>query len=442
MITDLQALASTAANYFPDQQMHGNMPMNYGPQGHHGNGAQGFYGSAPPPPAYTYGNVSYNSHGGDVASQSTMESVKHGLDIIRNLFPDHQRGNFDPRSYQQVASRMAALQNYQLPFLAQPLMAQAQPLTAGGGEEDPFGPGQHALPPMDNLRTKNDLVNLDQLFSTMQSTIYDNPSEIAAAGVGLPGVTYIPAGTGHRNSISPPSIQLTSSHNTSVATPRSHQSGTPTLTPPSSAASNTSGNSPPSMQLSGMSPSTPGAMYPTLPGTSTSQGFVSSNMAPTSTIASQFDLDQHRRYSGSRLQKAAPASMKREKPNDSMDTSSDGAVTPKTAIAPSSSSDSSIMHKQSTKSNPTDFSNSNLDPALGGMTSPAAGEMSEEAIRANELWISNIRLIEALRTWVSRRIEQHDYDSNSVEMDHHFNNGGVKDEKDNLYPVLNSGDSE
>ena len=415
--------------------------MNYGPQGHHGNGAQGFYGPAPPPPAYTYGNVSYNSHSGDVANQSAMESMKNGLDIIRSLFPDHQRGQFDPRSYQQVASRMAALQHYQLPFLAQPLMAQGQPLVAGGAD-DPFGPGQHALPPMDNLRTKNDLVNLDQLFSTMQSTIYDNASEIAAAGVGLPGVTYIPPGTGHRSSISPPSIHLPSSHNTSVATPRSHQSGTPTLTPPSSAVSNTSGNSPPSMQLSGMSPTTPGTMYPTLPGTSASQGFISSSMAPTSTIASQFDHDQRRRYSGGRLQKAAPAPMKRERPDDSMDTSSDGVATPRNAVNSGSSSNSGMLHKQPSKSNSTDFSSSNLDPALGGTAAPAVGEMSEEAVRANELWIGNIRLIEALRTWVNRRLEHHDYEGDSAGMDHDFGKDGLKGEKDNLYPVLNNTDSD
>ena len=440
MITDLQALASTAANYFPDQQMHGNMPINYGHQGHNGNGAQGFYGPAPPQPAYTYGNVSYSSHGGDVANQATMESMKNGLDIIRSLFPEHQRGIFDPRSYQQVESRIAALQNYSLPFLSQPLMAQGQALTAGGGD-DPFG-SSYALPPMDNLRTKNDLINLDQLFSTMQSTIYDNPTEIAAAGVGQPGIQYVSSSTGYRNSHSPPGIHLNSSHNVSINTPPSQHSGTPALTPPSSAVSNASGNSPPSMQLSGMSPTTPGAMYPTLPGPSASQGYMPSNMAPASTLGNQFEHDQRRRYSGGRLQKAAPALMKREKPDSAMDTSSDGAATPKNAIASSSSSESGSMKKRQTKPRTADFSSSNLDPALGGTASPAAGEMSEESIKANELWVGNIRTIEALRAWVHRRLENHDYESDGDEMDQGLEKDTLKEEKASLYPVLNSADGE
>ena len=442
MITDLQALASTAANYFPDQQIHGNMPINYGHQGHNGNGAQGYYGPTPPQPAYTYGNVSYSNHGGDVANQATMESMKNGLDIIRSLFPEHQRGEFDPRSYQQVESRIAALQNYTLPFLSQPLMAQGQALAAGGGD-DPFGSSQYALPPMDHLRTKSDLINLDQLFSTMQSTIYDNPTEVAAAGVGQPGIQYVPAGAGYRSSQSPPGAHLNSSHNVPVTTPPSQHSGTPGLTPPSSAVSNTSGNSPPSMQLSSMSPTTPGVMYPTLPGPSTSQSYVPSSMAPTSTLGNQFDHDQRRRYSGGRLQKAAPAFMKREHPENAMDTSSDGAATPKNAIVSSSSSETGSMNKKKqTKSRIADFSSLNLDPALGGTASPAAGEMSEESIKANEIWVGNIRTIEALRAWIRRRLENHEYEIDGDEMDQGLDKDDVKEEKGSLYPVLNGVDGD
>ena len=335
---------------------------------------------------------------------------------------------------------MAALQNYALPFLSQPLMAQGQSISAGGHGDDSFGPGGYSLPPMDNLRSKNDLMNLSEIFSTMQSTIYDNPNEIAAAGVGQPGGVPIGANAGYRNSNSPPGIHLPQSHAMPAATPSSHHSSTPALTPPSSAASNTSGNSPPSMHLNTMSPTTPGGMYPTLPGPSTSQGYMSSNMAPTSTLGSQFDHDQRRRHSGGRLMKAAPANMRRERPEDAMDTSSEGATTPKNAIASSPSSASGTARKRQSSRQANDFSNMNLDPALGGATSPG-GEISEEAVKANEMWVGNIRVIEALKAWVTRRLETHDYESDEDDAAD-SSKGVVKEQQEALYPVLNNADHE
>ena len=410
--------------------------MNYGPQGHNPNGAQGFYGH-PPQSAYAYGNVNYANQGNDIGNQATIESIKNGLDILRRLFPEHQRGDFDPRSYQQVESRIAALQNLNLPFLSQPAMAQAQPMSVGGAD-DPYASGGYSLPPMDNLRTKNDLVNLDQLFATMQSTIYDNPTEIAAAGLGQPGGIH--PGMGYQANQSPTGLHLPSSHNLPAATPSSHHSGTPALTPPSSAVSNTSGNSPPSMHLNNMSPTSSGAMYPTLPGASTTQGYMPPNMAPTSTLGSQFDQDQRRRYSGGRLQKAAPASLQRPKQEDAMDTTSDGATTPKGPVASSSSSEGGQLAKGQAQRNPN-FSNSNLDPALGGSTSPVNGEMSEEAVKANEAWVSNIRTIEALRGWINHRLQNHIYQDNGEEMDHDQKKKENKDKED-LYPLLNQGENE
>ena len=408
--------------------------MNYGPQSHNGNGAQGFYGHPPPQSAYSYGNVSYANHGADGGYQATLESVKHGLDIIRRLFPEHQRGEFDPRSYQQVESRIAALQNLQLPFLAQPIMGQAQPVAAGHGE-DPYGPGQYALPPMDNLRTKNDLLNLDQLFATMQSTIYDNPTEVAAAGIGQPGAHYVAGGVNYQPN-NGAGLQLPPSHSVSAATPSSHHSGTPTMTPPSSAVSNTSGNSPPSMHLNNMSSNAPAGMYPSLPGPSTSQGYMPSNAAPASTLGSQFDQDQRRRYSGGRLQKAVP-SLTSKKEDDTMDTSSDGVMTPKNpATSRSSSEASQVVKSQASALRDNEFSNSNLDPALGGPTSPSAEEMSEETIKANESWVSNIRTIEALRSWVNRRLQHCEYEGEHEESQNDKGKAQVKPEKENLYPML------
>lgn len=408
--------------------------MNYGPQGN-GSGAPNFYGPAPPQSAFSYG-VDYANHTHDMNNQATLESMKNGLDILRRLFPEHQRGDFDPRSYQQVESRIAALQNLQLPYLSHPLMASGQSIVAGvGGGNDVFGQNQYSLPPMDNLRTKNELMNLDQLFATMQSTIYDNPTEVAQAGLGQPGA--VPAATvGYHPNQSPTILQPPSAHQ-AAATPSSHHSGTPTLTPPSSAVSNTSGNSPPSMHLP---TNASGGMYPTLPGPTASQGYAPSSMAPTPTLASQYDQGQRRRYSGGQLRKAAPASSSLAKTEDAMDTSPDDVATPKNAIASSSSSDAARTPKGEDKPN-GNFSSSNLDPALGGSTSPTGGEISEEALKANEAWVSNIRTIEALRAWVHHRLNNNLYEDGDEKVDDDKKKE-ASEEKGNLYPILHQNGSE
>jgi len=86
MDTDLQALASTAQDFFPGQQpLHSNMPMSY-PQ-HQPHNGQSYY--APPATSqasYSYGNVSYAvNHGGEVGHQASIESPKQGLEVIRDM---------------------------------------------------------------------------------------------------------------------------------------------------------------------------------------------------------------------------------------------------------------------------------------------------------------------------------------------------------------------
>ncbi len=108
-----------------------------------------------------------------------------------------------------------------------------------------------------------------------------------------------------------------------------------------------------------------------------------------------------------------------------MDTSDDG---PKKSLSISSSAASPIS-KPSARRN-IDFSSSNLDPALGGVASPSSGEMDEGAIKDNEEWVGNARTIEALRTWIKYRLENHEYAGDLEE------ESGVKEEARSLYPVL------
>lgn len=411
------------AGFFPDHQqpLHSNMPMGYAQQPVQ-NGSQ--YSYAPTQQAsYSYGNVSYavdhegNSH--------PVESHKQGLESIKNLVMDTQRGSFDPTSYAQIGTRLSAIQGSQLPFLPGQSMGDYQSTQSGNGPEaSVYAPtAQYSLPMVPNLRTKDDLLNADHVFQAMQSTIYDNANNVAAAGYGQPGGVYV-----QRGSHSPPGLQLPSASNAGYAPnlraspTHSNHDATPALTPPSSAGSHDSDHSPHSVHSNMViSRAPPAGMYPTLPGSTSDTVSHLSSMAPTSTLRSQPEY-QHR-HRGGRLQKAAPpCTPKRE---DVMDTSDDG---PKKAFS-SSSSAGSPASKPLTRPK-TDFSSSNLDPALGGVASPSSGEMDEGAIKDNEEWVGNARTIEALRTWIKHRLDNHEYVSDGEE------ETVVKEETRSLYPVL------
>ena len=407
------------------------MPMNYAQ--HPGQGS--YY-----PPSQqqfgSYGNVSYavNPAGNHSSNEA---NTKQALESIRNMVLDTQRGTFDTRSYSQVASRLSALPVGQLPFLASPSMADYQPAPSGESPQGAvYGPtAQYSLPSVPNLRTKEELIDADHIFQNIQTTIYENSVNAAAAGVAQPDVHRVQT-MSQRQSNSPPGLRLASSHNTGVSysqnldrsSPPSNYSRTPDLTPPSSSASFASGNSPPSIHdnNSGVSPVTPGVMYPMLPGGST-DSYPISNLAPTSTLASQFDQGQRRRYSGGRLQKARPLNHA-PKRDDEMETSEEGNTTPRNAIS-SSSSEAEMASKIQTRRN-LEFSSSNLDPALGGIASPLSGEMDEGTIKANEMWVGHARTIEALRTWIKYRLDEHEYVSDEE------GSVSIKTEPASLYPVL------
>lgn len=418
------------------------------------------------------------NQGGDVGNQASLESQKQGLETIKNLVmvrniisflllflaylgnqiplvininpgsirltnnvkQDGKAGVFDTSSYSDINNRLMAIQGSNLPFLAGPSMGDYQ---AGGGSPGGgvYGPtAQYPLPAIPNLRTKADLINADHIFQAMQTAIYENPNAMAAAGASQPGAQYVQA-IRQRQSHSPPGLHLPSARTASYApnmdghSPLSHNSGTPALTPPSSAHSYTSGNSPPTLHgNNNFAPAPPAAMYPTLPGASSdaANGYASSSMAPASTLGSQFDDGHRRRYSGGKLQKARPI---HHGPNseDAMDTTEDGPKTPKNAGPSSSSPEPVPAPKPQTRPQKSDFSSSNLDPALGGMASPSSGEMDEVAIKENEMWVGNARTVENIRAWLKKRLESNDYESDD-EMERE--QPVLKEESESLYPVL------
>ncbi|KAJ5728459.1 hypothetical protein N7493_004789 [Penicillium malachiteum] len=376
----------------------------------------------PPPPANppTYGNVYYALSQGHEGGQSYDR--KRGYDVLNEFFGDLKRRQFDPNSYAAVGQRLLGLQALQLPILNGPV-PEYQPMPAGvavgaGGGYSPGGaqaPAYH-LPPMSNVRTKNDLINIDQFLEQMQNTIYESDENVAAAGVAQPGAHYVHAGMNYRATNSPPS-QLPPSHVTATASApmmpnvaHSPSVGTPALTPPSSAQSYTSNRSPVSMSLHHRvsPPHESGAgMYPRLPSATMADNMTaayptSSGAAPPSTLGA-YDHDDRRRYTGGTLQRARPAERELDIHMDtSQDGKEDGERTP-------------------TNEHHMNISESLIDPALSGpspdheaaqRTAQAATEVAERDV--NVAWVEKVRLLENLRRIVSELLEAGQFASDSV----------------------------
>ncbi|KAH6682096.1 transcription regulator PAC1 [Halenospora varia] len=421
VIANLQNLAATGTGYYAPQQ-----PTSYGP---------------------VYYPV---SHGGDIGQHAAFDNRKRGYDALNDFFGDAKRRQIDPTSYDQVGQRLMALQgipihgggiSHYMP--AGPAMVSVD---GHGGHGGPIPQHQYALPPMPNLRTKNDLMNIDQFLEQMQSTVYESSNAAAAAGVQQPGSHYTHQAINFRQSHSPPQsvIQGLGHMNSHVSSAhvapmmathstQSNSSGTPALTPPSSSVSYTSGHSPSSSH--GMSPisrhsSAASAAYPSLPAVTLGYS-PHSNTAPTSTLGTNFDSDPRRRYSGGMLQRSA-------NPRD-------------LAMAENSSDDSRSPTPKETTPRPEGIRNttlsSNIDPALSGAMSPqsVASEGESARDRAEEAWIENIRVIEALRKLVQDRLERGEYATDDADTEM----SGTSDAKspspiekssESLYPILRADD--
>ncbi|KAL3453696.1 hypothetical protein BJX65DRAFT_130060 [Aspergillus insuetus] len=402
---------AAAAHYFEPS-------LNAVPSQGYPHGPPQYYQAHHPPqaPNPSYGNVYYALNTGPEPGHASYESKKRGYDALNEFFGDLKRRQFDPNSYAAVGQRLLSLQNLSLPVLTTAPLPEYQPMPApvavAGG---PYGGGHHAapayhLPPMTNVRTKSDLINIDQFLQQMQETIYENDDHVAAAGVAQPGAHYVHGAMSYRTTHSPPT-QLPSAHATAPATAapiltntsaHSPSASTPALTPPSSAQSYTSGRSPISLPSAHRvsPPHESGAgMYPRLP--SATDGIAAgypatSSAAPPSTLGGIFDHDERRRYTGGTLQRARPAS---RAASESMDLSDD---------------------KESGERTPKQFSASLIDPALHGTGSPSDDEVTMRTAQAatevaertdvQSQWVEKARLIEYLRKYIADRLERGEFD--------------------------------
>jgi hypothetical protein len=89
---------------------------------------------------------------------------------------------------------------------------------------------------------------------------------------------------------------------------------------------------------------------------------------------------------------------------------------------------------------------SNIDPALSGVSSPGVHSESGDSARdrAEEAWIENIRVIEALRAFVADKLRNKDYyeDEEDVSMSGTEEKNNAEKSSENLYPTLRATDDD
>lgn len=442
-VADLQALAGAASGFYQDG-IGGNSAY-----GHPGAAAGGaFYGGAPTNSAYgpVYYAVNQQQH-----LQNDYEVRKKAtFDALNEFFGSVKRREIDPNTYYDVGQRLMGLQG-QLPLLAGYGGSEyhAQPAMVSPTGHGPTPSHQYSLPmpSMPNLRTKSDLLDVDQVLEQLQSTIYENPKQAAAAGVAQPGAHYLHSGFNYRSSNSPPGShaqQPQSSHATTLAPLSAPQTETPALTPASSVMSYTSGQSPGSVHSGQtISPvSRPNiSMYPTLPSVSAMSDIAGSYPATSNAPnLAPFDSDGRRRWSGNQLQKSRPS----RDDEDRMDIS-DNDSTPSASRRNSVDRDGlrKDVHKLALQSPPP------LDPSLRspGEQSEASEHQSEqgssERFDDNEAWVQNMRMIEELRAFIKVKLERGEFDDEStgVKQESSEERRGsagpsMSEEERSLYPVL------
>jgi hypothetical protein len=425
VVADLQALAATASGYqYPDGALGQN--GGYGQQ-HPGGAPAGFYGG--PPQNSAYGPVYYAVNQSQQLNNDYEIRKRAAYDALNEFFGDAKRRAIDPSTYYDVGQRLMGLQGVQLPVLG----------GGGGGYQQggmsEYGHGgamvaQATHPPMHhpyslplpNLRTKSDLLNIDQFLEQLQSTVYENPNQAAAAGVHQPGAHYVHTGAGYRSSHSPPGLSSSHSQSSHATAIGSTSAETPALTPASSVMSYGSQHSPGAHAASNSSPTLRtniGSMYPTLPSVSAMSDM--SAAAPSSGLAPAFDADGRRRFSGNLLQKAAPD----HRDGDHMDTSSNGS----SPRGRRNSEQDSLHHNV----NQLALHSPKVDPALRS-PSVVSDTATETGDSSQQSWVENIRVIERLRAYLKERLESHDF-SDDEDVDKHERRL-EDDDAHSLYPVL------
>jgi hypothetical protein len=350
---------------------------NSGPYGQpHQNGQASYYHQHPAP-AYHTGPMGYYSQpppmgqrGDFIGHQAAgFDGRKRGFEDLNEFFGSVKRRQVDPRSYTQVGRSLmpihASMGIGAGGELATEYMPQA-PHTLGVGSISHGPHTQHYyLPPMPNLRTKDDLQQIDQILEQMQATVYEN--------TGSPNSHYAPVDVRNQSptyATRPAVDPFSAAQVASPLTAPTHSTGgTPAVTPPSSSMSYTSAHSP-TTSSSGMSPTSRHSStvsYPNLPSRPNLP------YPSTSGLGSNFTHNE-RRLSGGVLQSASGPRVP-----------ADRSATPKAG-----------------------------DVNMSSVSSPSTESEAGEAETYDD-WLQHMRILEQLRAGIKYRLQNGEYEEGSDE---------------------------
>lgn len=418
--TEHQTLPSYITDAFADGSYGngaGGPHMNYP----YGNGAGPYQGGNG---LHTgFGPYPYNVAGASSYDNGALtESRKRAHDQMNDFFGDAKRRNIDPGQYQDLGARFSQFLQMFAPFAAGGWNPGYNHGFGGGGPSFDNG-GQYQTqaapamgsmnPPFPELRTKNDLMSIDQFLEQLQHTVYDN--EGAAQNFQpIAGMQHSGFGFQHRNSNSSPP-RFGGSQTASATTPGSYPSSTfAHSTLDDTPSSYQQGHSPTGAHQSG-SPNgrgQGGSLYPTLLSFSSLEHhnqFASGppTSLPPSGLGPQYDEnDGRRRYSGGYLQRAKPASRGEGGTDDEpRPTSSKGEV----------------KLEDGAKEGQTEGS-----PAQGEFKLPSVSEItreqqqsegkeSEQKVEARASWERNLETLAAMRNYVIQRLQRGEYEGSGSE---------------------------
>lgn len=360
----------------------GHVRTNSAAFGQHQNGHPSYYTAHHQPQSYQplYYQQSMGPRGDFMTHQAgPFDARKRGYDELNEFFGSAKRRQVDPTSYAQVGRSLLPLHTslgLHTGGLSAEYMTAAPALSVGGGGSHGPLTQHYSLPPMTNLRTKDDLQHMDHILEQMQATVYENTGSPQSAHYNhavdmrhhSPAYAMRPnmdpyAAVSAAQAASPALTALSSTHST----------GTPAVTPPSGSMSYTSGHSP-SASSSGMSPGSrhssaaASVAYPTLPAV-TYQG-----QATASTLGSSFNPIE-RRLSGGMLQTANGG--RRGAGRDI-----DRAATPKAS-----------------------------ESAMSVSSPSEESESSSSEAETYDEWVQHMRVIEFLRKYVRDRLQRQEFDA-------------------------------
>ena len=389
----------------------------------------GMYGvaPAPPQPGYNYqpasaaqaamnnggnyGPVYYNIQNAGYAGMALTEQRKRQHDNLDAFFGDVKRRQLDPTQYYDLGAQFGGMQNmpmfadggyhhgYQNGFqsgLNQQQQQQQHNAFGGGTATATMAPAP--VPNFDvnfsNMKTKNDLLSIDQFLEQLQKTVYEHSTNVVNRDI---------------NRADQPLVQATYTDNVDPNLPmRGDSPPGPFSATASSTTDNTAGLTPGS-QMSSHSPasvhSNHATSYPSLPSVAALQsqqmgGFIQqpSGVPPNGLGNAYEDTDRIRRHSGAYLQRAKPGSPQSPRSNEDNSGSSEKDLKKEARDTP--------MHS------PTDQSLSVMEPPA----KPNQGEGRDGSNGPDERlegWVQNMRTIEMLRKYINQKLQLGEFEDSS-----------------------------